>query len=216
MNTESLIHQLAIDVRPVKPIASPIFLFVLWSLAAIVFITLVVGFTGIRPDILAALTRPTFVLRLVFMLGIVLASVFLAFRLSIPAERRPFVEFAPMIAVSAWLLFFAYLFLVSNGTSKTYVYACVRNVLAFSVPTGLLLYFMLKKAAPMRSGIVGMMAALGSAALASLGTQLICRNEGPLHIFVSHFIPILAACLVGVFLGRWIFRWDRAQRSSQV
>jgi len=216
MKTETLIHQLAMELRPVKPMGSPVTLFVLWSIGAIVFMTLMVGLTGVRPDIVAALARPTYVLRLLFMLGIALLPVYLAFRLSVPAERKRFYEFAPVIAVSAFLLLFAYLFFVSDGTSRTYTYACVRNVLGFSIPIGLLLCFMLKRAAPLRSGMVGMMAALGSVALSSLGTQLICRNEGPLHILVSHFIPVLAACIVGIFIGRWIFRWDRIAPSARV
>jgi hypothetical protein len=214
MRTETLIHQLATEVPPVKPVWSPVARFVLWFLAAAVIIGLLVGLTGIRPDLGVAFTRPTFISRVLFMLGVAGASVFFAFKLSVPDEKKRWLEAMPAIMVSAGLALFAYLFFESDNFSRPYNYYCIRNVLAFSIPSSVLLYLMLEKAAPMRRRTVGMLAALGSTALSSLGTQLVCRNESPLHILVSHVLPVLAACLVGVFIGALVFKWESNPRSS--
>jgi hypothetical protein len=212
MKTELLIHQLATEVRPVKPVGDPVTRFVMWFLAASVFIGIIVGFLGVRPDIAAALARPTYILRILFMFGVALGSVLFAFKLSVPDERKGWVEFFPALIAAVCLLLFAYLFFESSDLSRPYGYYCVRNVLAFSIPTSVLLYLMLKRAAPIRSRMVGMMAALGSTALSSLGTQFVCRNDSPLHILVSHVLPVFAASLAGVFVGQLIFKWDRFPR----
>jgi hypothetical protein len=161
----------------------------MWSLAAVLFTSLVIGLTGVRPDLGAAFAEPTFVLRALFLLGIALISVFSAFRLSVPGETKRWIDSAPAIAVSAFLILLVYVFFASDTRPPAYSYSCVRNVLAFSLPTSVLLYLMLRRAAPMKPGLVGMIASLGSAALSSLGTEFVCRHDDAAHVFVSHFLP---------------------------
>jgi hypothetical protein len=77
---------------------------------------------------------------------------------------------------------------------------------ALGVPPGLLLYFMLRKAAPLDHGTVGMLAAVGTLALAQVGTRFVCHNDGALHIVVWHYSFVFVLGGAGVAIGRALFR----------
>ena len=58
---------------------------------------------------------------------------------------------------------------------------------------------MLRRAAPLEPGRVGVFAALGAA-----GIQFICMNDDPLHALLWHWLPVVVAGAAGVVLGRLV------------
>jgi hypothetical protein len=209
VNTETLIHKLALDARPVKPLGRPVERFAWWVLVAAAFVVVGVCVIGIRADIAEASTAPVFRLRAVLTLAAAFVAVFSAFSFAVPNKRDRFLESAPAAVVSACFIFLSYLLFGSNDVSPGTGINCFRNILILAVPTGALLYLMLKKGAPLRSGTVGLLAALGAASFANFGTQLICQNDSPLHMLVWHMLPVLALAGVGAIIGTFLFRRGR-------
>jgi hypothetical protein len=67
---------------------------------------------------------------------------------------------------------------------------------------------MLKKAAPMRAGLIGLLAVLSSLSFAAVGVQFVCRSPFPTHIIVWHVLPVFILATVGIFVGRLLFVWN--------
>lgn len=212
MNTELLIHQLAIDARPVRPLGRPVVRLAVWVLFAAAVTSFGVFLIGVRSDIDSAFAEPVFVLRIVLTLGISLVASFAALTLAVPGKEHDRSIGILAAAVSSLVILLAYLFYSTESFLPGSGAACVRNILLLGSAAGALLYFMLKEAAPLRSGTVGMLAALGATAFANLGTQFICRNDNPAHIFVWHLVPIALLCGIGILLGRLIFTWNEQKR----
>jgi len=208
IKTDKLIHQLAMDLRPVKPIGRPIARLTLWLLFATVFMSLAVYIVGPRPNLLAAFIEPTFALRIVTTLCVAVVAGLAAFTLAIPGRNHEQSLVILGFAIVTLAILLGYLFYSAESLAPGAGVRCARNTMIFGVAVSSILYFMLKGGAPIRSGTVGALAALGAAAFGSVGTQMICRNESPMHIFVWHLLPIALLSGVGILLGRLIFNWN--------
>lgn len=209
MKTDTLIHQLAMDLQPVKPIGRPIARLTLWLLFATAFMSFAVYLVGARPDLATVFTtEPTFVLRIITTLSVSVVAGLAAFTLAIPGRNHEQYVLILGFAIVALAILLGYLFYSAESLSPGAGVRCARNTLIFGVAVSSILFFMLKGGAPIRSGTVGALAALGAAAFGSVGTQLICRNESPMHIFVWHLLPIALLSGIGILLGRLIFNWN--------
>jgi hypothetical protein len=215
MRTELLIQKLASDLPPVRPLGRPITRLAQWLFITSVLICLAVFLSGSRPDIAAAVVQPAFLLRTLLILGIGAAAAFAALSFSIPgdSERWPILASVAGIAVFLGLLAFT---LFSEGSfvpgpGKI----CLRNVVGLGIVTGAILCGMLRQAAPLKAGLVGLLASLGAAALANFGTQFICRHDSPAHLLVWHILPVAALCGAGIVAGRLLFRWNDQRRKAE-
>lgn len=208
MRTETLIHQLAIEAQPVRPIGRPIARLMLWLLFATVFMSFAVFLVGVRRDLATVFIEPTFALRIIAILCVSVVAGLAAFTLAVPGKDHTRSILILGFAILVLVIVLSYLFYSAGSLAPGAGAICARNTMIFGAVISSLMYLMLKKGAPMRSGMVGALAALGAAAFGSVGTQLICRNESPMHIFVWHLLPIAVLCGVGILLGRLIFNWN--------
>src|SRR5262245_39013821 len=111
MKTDALIHQLALELQPVKPVGRPIARLILWLLFATAFMSFAVYLVGIRPDLATALsTEPTFALRIVTTLCVSVLAAFAAFTLAIPGKNREQSLFALGFAIFVMVILLGYLF----------------------------------------------------------------------------------------------------------
>jgi hypothetical protein len=206
MRTEALIRELAAQVRPVRPVGHPLARFAGWAAVAAVWIAAGVSVVGIRTDFAPASRAPGFVLDIVLPLALGLAATLAAFVASVPGRNSRWWTLIPAAVVASWL---ALVLVGALSTGSGHVGAgvrCIRNLAAFSVPPGLLLYLMLRKAAPLDRGTVGMLAAGGMSALAHVGTRFVCHNDGALHVLAWHCSFVLLLGAVGILVGRALFR----------
>jgi hypothetical protein len=100
--------------------------------------------------------------------------------------------------------------ITASDPHEGYGWKCLRNIGVLAVPLGALMYCMISRLAPLRTGTAGWLAALSAAAAADLATRFICRNDHALHALVWHFIPVLVLGGAGVAVGRAVFRWETA------
>jgi hypothetical protein len=206
MRTEALIHELVAQARPVTPVRRPLVRFGGWAVASTVWIAAVVTAVGIRNDLAAASRVPGFALHVVLPLALGLAATVAAFVASIPRRNSRSATLILAAVVASWLILVVGGALSEGGESAGTGVRCIRNLVAFSVPPGLLLYLMLRRAAPLDHGTVGMIAALGTGALAHVGTRFVCHNDGALHILVWHCSFVFVIGGVGILIGRALFK----------
>lgn len=209
MKTETLIHELAKQGQPVKRVGPPIARFFRWAAVAVLCVAVGVAVFGFRADLEYTSRSPMFLLQAALTLALGALSGLSAFILSVPDKAKPWLNIVPGTTLLLWLVVLVRALLSGENVQAGLGVACVRDILALGLPPGVLLYLMLKKAAPLNVGRVGVLAALGVAALGALGTQFICRNDDPLHILVWHYVPVLVLGGIGILLGRLLLRWER-------
>lgn len=206
MMTEALIQELAAQARAVRPIGHPLARFGGWAVVAAVWIAGGVAALGVRTDFAAAARAPTFVADVVLPLAGGLGATVAAFVASVPGSKRRRWTVISALAVASWLL------LVAGGSVSAgagHVGAgvrCIRNLVVFSVPPGLVLCVLLRRAAPLDRGTIGMLAAVGVSALAHVGTRFVCHNDGARHVLMWHCSFVLLLAGIGVLAGRTLFR----------
>ena len=89
---------------------------------------------------------------------------------------------------------------ISRLTAFPFHAACAIEIAGLSIVPGLLLFFMVRRAAPLRLGWSATLAALASVALAATATQIICPIDDPAHHLVAHFGPaVLMVAFGGAF-----------------
>jgi hypothetical protein len=213
VKTEDLIVQLASSATPVRPLASPARRFVSWTIAATLVALIGMAIIGPRADLRTAIQSPTFlVIAIVTFLTALLSGV-AAFVLSVPgAEKSAAQHWLPIGAGVAWagLLIGA---LLGGGAPMSrlaafpFHEACPCEICGLAILPGILLFFMVRRAAPLRLGWSAVLAALASVAFAATATQFICPIDDPAHHLVAHFGPaVLMVALGGVFASRKLGR----------
>jgi hypothetical protein len=186
MKTEALIQDLAAQMQPVRPLGHPLARFGRWAALTAAWAAGGVAAIGIRADLAAVSYAPAFLLHVALTVALGAITTLAAFTASVPGRKSGWWTLAPGVVVASWLLLVV-LGVLSTGDGHAGAgVKCVCNLLAFSVPPGLLLCLMLRRSAPLDGRAVGALAAVGVAALAHAGTRFVCRNDGALHLLVWH------------------------------
>jgi len=159
---------------------------------------------GVRGDFAAVSRDLTFLLHVALPVASGVAATIAAFLASVPGQKNRWSTFG-IALLASWLLLVGIGALSGPGHVGAGV-KCIRSMVALSVPPGLLLYFMLRRAAPLDRGTTGLLSALGVAALAHAGTRFLCHNDGALHVLAWHCAPLLLLGGVGILVGRALFR----------
>jgi hypothetical protein len=208
MNTETLIHNLALECRPVTPVSHP----AVMSMKAIFAAATLVG-TGVLilrpfPGAAGFLADPAFVTLGAAMLGVALICSASAFFLAVPNERKIVSIVVPIAAAVLLPVSAAYFFAAPDVSDSRPTLICIMRIFGLSVVPALWTFYMLKKAAPMRAGLIGLLVVLSSLSFAAVGVQFVCRSPFPTHIIVWHVLPVFILATVGIFVGRLLFVWN--------
>jgi hypothetical protein len=177
-----------------------------WLAVALPYVVGGVVLIGIRPDAAEELKSPAFVAQAFLPLSLSLASAASAFALGIPNRKEWWPPVATFSAFGAWAISLVYLIYAAHEAHAGAGLNCLRNIVALSLPPAVFFYCLLKRAAPLRWKMVGMMAILGPSALACSATRFICPNEDALHFFAWHFMPVVLLGAAGHSLGIALFK----------
>jgi hypothetical protein len=212
-----VIAHLARDGRRVAPLPSPLARWRAWTLRAAIIATIVTLALGVRHDLPSRAHDTRFLLAATVTGLLALTAAGIAFMHSVPGAlrgRSRVARVTPLIAAIAWagLLWIR---LAALGDPLTQIAAtprhpaCVYLILTISALPGVLLFGMLRRAAPLDPYWTGMFAALGALALGALGTQFVCPIDAPGHHLLWHFVPVIVLTFVGLGLGSHLSRWHR-------
>lgn len=124
-----------------------------------------------------------------------------------PDQNRPLLSIVPIVCALLWVTAIGYSFVSAQSIVGGIGLNCIRDIVVLGLLPGALLFFMIKKAAPLGLGKVGAFAALSVAALGAVGTQFICTNDDPLHALIWHYVPVLLLGWLGVVIGRRLLNW---------
>lgn len=208
MSTEDLIGRLVSDMRPVKRSSRPGVLFAQWGAIGLLYLAAGILMIGTRDDLAQMWRESTFVVHTLIVFCVTVLAATAAFRVSIPDRTKRFVVTSSAVALATWLAWIVAALVTASEPHAGYGWKCLRNIVVFAIPLGVLTYYMMSRAAPLRVGTAGWLAALSAAAAADLATRFICRNDHALHSLIWHFIPVLVLGCAGVMLGRVVFRWE--------
>jgi hypothetical protein len=209
VETENLIHELATRGQPIPRIERPFVRFLRWALFATLCVVAGVAAFGLRPDAGPAVRSPTFLLLAVLTLALGTSSALSAFMMSVPDRVQPWLFAVPATVLALGLGVLAGDVVSAGSPRAGDGITCVGKILALALLPSALLFHMLRKAAPLRLGGVGALAALSAVATGALGAQFMCRHDGPLHILLWHYVPVVLLSGVGILLGRLLLKWDR-------
>jgi hypothetical protein len=209
--TDQLIASLAADLKPARPLPPPAARLAIWMTLALGLATLGVALLGPRADLAASVRSAAFLSRLGIALTVGLLAASASLVLGVPgAERDALHRAAPLLAVAAWLLMLGAPVLAGDASASrladAFEWACAGRVALLAIPPGVALYLMLRRAAPLRAGWTGSLAALGAAAVGAAAVQCVCPVNSPAHLLVAHAIPVLIIAVAGIVIGRLALR----------
>ncbi len=213
-DVDQLIHELAQDAKPVKRLLPHQVRFGIWLGFAVLFIVVGTQLLGIRPDLVDQLQNRSFLIQFILAAAAALISASSAFALSVPgAERRFWTRLAPMVVLTAWVGWMVYRMVsfVSDpaiwlSVIRHYSFEEIGTGLALASAPGVLLFLMVRRAAPLRPQWAGGFALIAAGSMSSLGGQLTCDSPCPIHAVVLHLMPMLAVGLLGVGAGWLLLR----------
>jgi hypothetical protein len=204
VESEEIVRSLARDLKPVRRLPSVEWRTLFWAAFAVLCMSIETYALGARSDLSGKFRDPTYLLQGALLLLIFVLSARSAFRMSVPGDERSVgTRLPPIAGLVIWVG------LVSAGHPPESVpastgWSCVARMSCLALAPTVAVLFMLRKAAPLRPGWTGWFALLSASSLAILGTQILCANDDPRHVFLWHFGPLLGAALVGIHLGRWL------------
>ena len=213
MSAEELIGRLVRDARPVERSSRPRVLFARWSAIGALYLAAGVFVIGTRDGLEQMWHEPGFILHTLIVLGVTVLAATAAFKASIPDGQQKYLPSYSGLALAAWLAWVVSAVVTASEPHVGYGWKCLRNIVVLSVPPGALMFYMMSRAAPLRTRTAGWLAALSAAAAADLATRFICRNDHALHALLWHFVPTLVLAGGGVALGRIVFRWCDSDKS---
>jgi len=212
MKTEELIQGLARDAEPVQRLSHPGWRAMMWALASISYLTVIVAFVGVRPDIDARLQDPRFIIEVgaALLTGVMAAAA--AFCAGCPG--RPLWErFAPVPFLAVWLAS------LGEGCWRQWVqytpdggveldFLCLEIIFGMSLLPAILIFVMIRRGAPIAPMSTTGLATLAATALAAAALRLFHAQDVSLMLLVWQFGSVIMLAALGFLVGRHFLRWS--------
>jgi hypothetical protein len=197
-STDLLIERLAASAEPVRRLRPPWLRASLWLLAVAAAAAIFLPFFINLPLFKEKCEHPEFILELTGTLLTGIGAVFAAFYLSLP-DRPPAWALLPLPPLVLWLASSGYncyrewIVLGDKGWQFGETADCFGTILAFSVPLGLALFLVLRRARPLAPIPV---AALGGLGIAGISAFLLQFNHPVDASFLDLGMHLAAVCTV--------------------
>lgn len=204
-STEDLIGALSAEVRPVKPLAAPMARAGRYLVFAALCLFAIALHYGPSETFLARLNQPGFMVPWIASILTGVLAILAVFHLAVPGTPR-WIYLLPIPPLAVWLgtLGAGCLEeLIAQGTSHIGTsWHCVMVIMQTSIPLGLVLGWMLRKAAPLAPVATGAWAALAVSAFASATLETFHSLDTATMILLWHGTAVLAVAAVGAVTGR--------------
>lgn len=203
MNTEALIQDLAVGCTPVKPLQRPVVRCLKWIFASLLMMAIGVVFLGPRGgSILFSTDSAT---ATAVLIGVSITAAVSAFILAVPGIKSRRFYLVISTALASWLGVVVYIFFSGDTLDPHTHFLCIKRIIILSISPGILLFYMLRQAAPHRTGTVGLLALFSVMLFSCLGLDFVCPNPGLSHVLVWHILPASILSGTGIFVGRLVF-----------
>lgn len=204
MNTEALIQELAIKCSPVKPLRRPVVRCLQWILASLGMIGTGVLVLGPRSGSIPKSADLLLITSVLIVVSIIAAVS--AFVLTVPSVTSRRFYWVLAAGLVSWLFVIIYMAFKGEVLDPHLHFLCVKRIIILSIFPGILLFNMLRRAAPIKPGTVGVLALFSVLLLSCLGLDFVCPNTGLSHALVWHILPATALSGIGLVIGRAVFQ----------
>jgi len=213
MQTDELIDLLAADAAPVAKHALAQRLALGAGAGAIIVLSLVLEWLGLRPDLATATAGVFFWIKAAYTAGLGAAGFWAVERLARPGVSAK----RPVGLGAAILLLFVLAALVQGlnlsgharlvavqGVSWT---VCTRNIAILAGPILVIMLMILRQLAPTRTTLAGFAAGAFSGALAATLYGLHCPEATFVFVALWYTLGVAVSSVIGAMMGRWWLRW---------
>jgi hypothetical protein len=215
-DTQQLIDALVDSAAPVRRLRPPLARAGLWMLFAAAVLALIAIVHGPRPDIVARLHQPLFVIGMSGALATgALASV-AAFRISLPDASRWWI-LLPLPALGVWFSTIGYgcftdwVRIGPNGVHMGEAVQCFGTLLMTSIPLSITMTAMLRYAALLRTVEVSAAAGLAVAAVTSFALSLFHNLDATVMILAWNLGVATLIAVLAILFGPSVFTWMAAR-----
>jgi len=211
MKTEDLIQTLARDAA-VQRLPHPGWRALIWLAISTAYVAGFVAVMGLRPDIGAKLAEPRFLVEVgaAYMTSMMAAAA--AFCAGCPG--RPIWErYAPVPFLIIWLASLGegcwrdWMRAGPDGLTLQPDLICFPMIVAISIVPTLLIFIMIRRAAPIAPIATTGLATLAAAALAAAALRLFHDQDVSIMVLVWQFGSVAVLAGLGALFGRSLLRW---------
>ena len=210
ITTPDLIKALAANVTPVRRLRPPLVRATLWLLVATTILILLAISHGMRPDLTQRLHQPAFVIGMAASLVTGILAAIASFLVSLPDRSRGWL-LLPLPALVVWISTIGYGCLTNwvdfdAGSLRMGEAArCFATLVLTSVPLSLLMFVMLRHAAPLRPMPVALTGSLAVAAMTASALSLFHPFDATIMILMWNFGSAALLVGLGALLGGKMF-----------
>lgn len=207
---EQLVSALAEQAEPVRPAAHPFALAAKWAVAAALYLAVALAVSGLRADLAQALHNPWYVAELAALLLIFLATTVSAAVLGFPdLHQKHAPAYAPLWLFGLFVLLLGFAWLADSPPAPLPVHnwQCSLSITLVALLPAAWTLYSLRNYASTHSRLAGSIALLSAFSVGALWLRLHEVNDSIYHVVLWHYLPMLAAGLLGLWLGRRLLRW---------
>jgi hypothetical protein len=209
-NLEQLINDLSKDTARVKPASHPFVLGLKWMGAAAAYLAVSLAVSGLRPDLAQALQQPWYVAELAMLLLMFVATAISAALLSFPdLYQKHALAFSPVAVFALFVLLMLFAWNADSPPAPLPVHSwqCTLSITLFSLLPAAWTFYAMRKYASTHYRWAGSIALLSAFSVGALWLRLHEVNDSIYHVMVWHYLPMLAAGLAGLWLGKKLLKW---------
>ena len=207
---EQLVESLAADTTKVKPAAHPYALALKWIGAGAAYLVVALAAAGLRPDLAHALQNPLYIAELVALLLIFLATAFSAALLAFPdMHQKPALAYAPVALFALFVLLMLVAWHADNPPAPLPVHSwqCTLSISLVALLPAVWTFYAMRRYATTHVRLGGSIAVLSAFSIGALWLRLHEVNDSIHHVLLWHYLPMLAAGLIGAWLGKKLLNW---------
>ena len=219
MNTERLIERLALDVERVRPLRRPWMRAALWSVAAMVYASLLaLLFTSNEDFSINTAIRPFVAQQAAAILMACCASV-AACASVVPGYSR-WVFVLPVLGVATWLATLLasvpseWSHVKLAGLADRHELLCVPMITLTALPLAAGLTLMLRRGAPLNPRVSVALSLLAAAGMTNAVTCLASPHQSAIAVLAWHGSTLLVLSLLAVWMGRAVLPWSLHDKAA--
>lgn len=176
------------------------------SLAAALLV--VIGLSGLRPDLSAMLTAWVFQFKVATMALLACGGVILVRAAGTPGvATRPVLALLPGIVLLLAGMLFDRSGLPLLGARPLSAPRCVGVIVVASLPALLIIMAGLRRGIPTRLACAGAISGILAGSLAALAYTVACVNDGALFVAIWYAVAISITTAIGAVVGRYALAW---------
>jgi hypothetical protein len=213
ITTPDLIEALAANSTPVRRLRPPLARATFWLFVAAVILLLLAVSHGARPDLAQRLQQPIFVVSILASLLTGILAAIASFLVSLPDRSRAWL-LLPLPALVVWISTIGYGCLtdwvdIDAGSLRMGEAArCFATLVLTSVPLSLLMFAMLRHAAPLRPTPVALTGSLAVAAMTASALSIFHEFDATIMILMWNLGSAALLVGLGALLGHKMLSWS--------